>query len=139
METIPVHAASKIVTAYLIYLPVAICLTLYVAHTLFKNAQIFMFDIFHGKEEIARSTNRLFEIGFYLLNLGFALLILKIDQDVFNYQSLIEILSKKVGGFTIYLGLMLFFNLYLFFRGRKASRRAEQWQQLNNPANPEGV
>lgn len=82
-----------------------------------------MLDIFHGKQDIAFSTNRLFEIGFYLLNIGFALMILEIDHPVYNYQSLIEELSVKIGGFAIYLGLMLFFNLYMFFRGRKASRR----------------
>jgi hypothetical protein len=120
------QVTSKIVIAYLIYLPIAITLTLYVAHTLFKNARIFMLDIFHGKEDIAYSTNRLFEIGFYLLNIGFALMILPIHDYVVTNQTLIEVLSKKLGGFTIYLGIMLFFNLYMFFRGRKASRRREQ-------------
>jgi hypothetical protein len=109
-------------TAYLIYLPVTILLTWYVAHTLFKNGRIFMLDIFHGKTEIAMATNKLFEVGFYLLNVGFALWILEIGLDLISYQMVVEVLSKKIGGFSIYLGLMLFFNLYLFFRGRKASR-----------------
>jgi hypothetical protein len=109
-------------TAYLIYLPVTIFLTWYVAHTLFKNGRIFMLDIFNGKTEIAMATNKLFEVGFYLLNVGFALWILEIGANLASYQSVVEVLSKKVGGFSIYLGLMLFFNLYLFFRGRKASR-----------------
>jgi hypothetical protein len=85
----------------------------------------FMTDIFHGREEIAVATNRLFEMGFYLLNLGFALLILKIDltsHEIFMKQEMIEVLSKKIGGFSIYLGLMLFLNLYLFFRGKRVSR-----------------
>jgi hypothetical protein len=45
---------------------------------------------------------------------------------------MVEVLSKKIGGFAIYLGLMLFFNLYLFFRGRKASR-AHAKATLINP------
>jgi len=36
---------------------------------------------------------------------------------------MLEILSTRIGGFSIYLGIMLFFNLYLFFRGRKISRQ----------------
>jgi len=32
-------------------------------------------------------------------------------------------LSSKIGGFSIYLGIMLFINLYLFFRGKKAAKR----------------
>lgn len=48
---------SFLLTAYLIYMPVTILLTWYVAHTLFKNGRIFMLDIFHGKTEIAMATN----------------------------------------------------------------------------------
>jgi len=113
---------SFVLTAYLIYLPVTILLTWYVAHTLFKNGRIFMLDIFHGKTEIAMATNKLFEVGFYLLNVGFALSILEIYGEITAAQHVVEVLSKKIGGFSIYLGVMLFFNLYLFFRGRKASK-----------------
>jgi hypothetical protein len=113
---------NYLLIAYLVYLPVSIFLTWYVAHILFKNGRIFMLDIFHGKTEIALATNKLFEVGFYLLNVGFALWILEIYGEVLNPQGIIEVLSKKIGGFAIYLGVMLFLNLYLFFRGRKASR-----------------
>lgn len=109
-------------TAYLIYLPVVILLTWYVAHTLFKNSKVFMLDIFSGKTEIALSTNRLFETGFYLLNLGFAFMVMEIAYDISNGKTLLEQLSAKIGGFCIYLGISLFFNLYLFFRGRKIAR-----------------
>jgi hypothetical protein len=125
-------------TAYLIYLPVTILLTWYVAHTLFKNGRIFMLDIFHGKTEIAMATNKLFEVGFYLLNVGFALWILEIGINLDSYQLIVEVLSKKIGGFSIYLGLMLFFNLYMFFRGRKASR-AHMKNTIVEPANTLGA
>jgi hypothetical protein len=113
---------SIVLWAYLIYLPVALALTYYVARTLFQNGKVFMLDIFHGKEDIAMSTNKLFEVGFYLLNVGFALLILKINYILEDSQRMIEVLSYKIGGFSIYLGIMLFGNLYLFFRGRRISR-----------------
>jgi len=114
--------SSITVLAYCIYLPMVITLTLFVAKTLFKNGKIFMLDIFHGQEEIALATNKLFEVGFYLMNIGFALLILKISFIPNGAQSVMEILSYKLGGFSIYLGIMLFINLYLFFRGRKKSK-----------------
>ncbi len=122
---------SKIIIGYLIYLPIVIVLTIYVSKMLFKNGKLFMIDIFKGKEDIATATNKLFEIGFYLINIGWAMLILKISyysSNGMNYQTLIEILSKKIGGFSIYLGVMLFINLYLFFRGRRISRQ----QSSNN-------
>ena len=116
---------TYIVVAYFIYLPVALLLTWIVASTLFKNGLIFMRDIFFGREEIAKATNALFKCGFYLLNIGFALFILKIYDAVAGTQDTIEVLSQKLGGFSIYLGVMLFLNLYLFFKGKKASRQKQ--------------
>ncbi|HLO37955.1 MAG TPA: hypothetical protein VK173_05680 [Lacibacter sp.] len=132
--------ASFNFTAYLIYLPIVISLTWYVAYMLFKNSRTFMLDIFHGKEEIATSTNTLFKTGFYLLNLGFALVIMEIASEILDGQTMLEILSYKIGGFSIYLGIMLFFNLYLFFRGRRVSKEKSRIaeivrnaEQRNNP------
>ena len=71
---------TKIIIGYAIYLPIALFLTYYVSRTLFKNSKIYMVDIFNGREEIAVVTNKLFETGFYLLNIGFALMILKISE-----------------------------------------------------------
>ncbi len=90
---------NKIVVAYLIYLPTALVLTYYVARTLFKNGRIFMMDIFNGREEIALSTNKLFEVGFYLINVGYAMLVLRIYDHPSNpldtYQELVEALAYK--------------------------------------------
>jgi len=113
---------TKILIGYAFYLPIALFLTFYVSRTLFKNGKIYMLDIFKGREEIAYATNKLFETGFYLLNIGFALMILEMNIYDNTYQSLIEALSYKIGGFSIYLGIMLFFNLYFFFRGKRKSK-----------------
>ncbi len=110
------------VIAYIIYIPVALLLTYFVARNLFKNGLVYMMDIFNGRKEIAVSTNQLFKTGFYLLNVGFALWILKM-YGLDNYQELIEVLSQKIGGFSIYLGVVLFVNLFMFFKGKKAARQ----------------
>jgi hypothetical protein len=117
---------SYTVIAYFIYLPIAILLTWYVAQTLFRNGLVFMRDIFFGREEIAKATNSLFKIGFYLLNIGFALFILQIYGTLNGVQGIIEVLSTKIGGFSIYLGIMLFFNLFLFFRGKKVAKQKHE-------------
>jgi predicted PurR-regulated permease PerM len=126
-----------LVIAYLIYLPIVLALTWYVAHSLFRNSIVFMKDIFNGREEIALATNTLFRIGFYLLNIGFALYILKIHEALTNTQGTIETLSFKVGGFSIYLGVMLFLNLYLFFRGKRVAKQKRLDHELYmNRMNP---
>lgn len=121
---------SKILIGYAIYLPIALFLTYYVSKTLFKNSKIYMLDIFKGREEIANATNKLFETGFYLLNLGFALMILEVNMYDDTYQILIEKLSYKIGGFSIYLGIMLFLNLYFFFRGKRKASQTQVEQRM---------
>ena len=109
---------NYLIYAQLTFIFVSIGLTLIVAHKLYANSILFMVDIFHGKIDIAQSTNNLFKIGFYLLNIGIALWI----NDFFNMstiESLVEELSQKIGAFCVFLGVMLFFNLLLFLRGRK--------------------
>ena len=117
---------NYIVKAYLVYLPIALILTLIVARIFFRNSKIFMSDIFRGRMEIANSTNKLFELGFYLLNLGFALFIMQVTgvYDI-TRQQFFEILSKKVGTLTVFLGVMVFFNLYMLFRGKKKTSENE--------------
>ncbi|MBW7674926.1 hypothetical protein [Chryseobacterium chendengshani] len=105
-------------SAYMIYLPIVITLTVLVSQFLFKNSKTFMIDIFHQKEDIAMATNSLFKIGFYLLNFGFALCIIEFFQ-IETVERLVVALSKKIGGFSIYLGIMMLLNLLLFLKGRK--------------------
>lgn len=130
---------ETIIMAYSIYLPLAIGLTIYVARILFKNGKAFMYEIFSENETIANSTNKLMEVGFYLLNVGFALLILRINDYNGSFdttQELIETLSLKIGGFSIYLGVMLFLNLLLFFRGRKRANRNRKLMQQVKKGKP---
>lgn len=110
---------SIVLTAYAIYLPVALVLTYYVSKTLFKHSLVFMREIFSDRTEIATATNRLYELGFYLINMGFALFILRISSHLDTYQELVEVLSHKLGGFSICLGIMLLLNLLLFFKEKK--------------------
>lgn len=113
---------SYTLSAYFIYLPAVIILTIVVSTLLFKNGKIFMLDIFHQKEDIAIATNSLFKIGFYLLNIGFALKIVEF-YPIQTQESLIVNLSEKLGGFSIYLGIMMLLNLLLFMKGRKHALR----------------
>ncbi|MDH0675561.1 hypothetical protein N5D03_13540 [Empedobacter sp. GD03861] len=117
--------------AYLVYLPVAILMTIAVSNVLFKNGKIFMYDIFHQKEDIASATNSLFKIGFYLLNIGFAMLIVYMTSIV-TTEDLIVKLSTKIGGFAIYLGIMLMLNLFLFMKGRRRSLQQQYLRSLES-------
>lgn len=118
-------------SAYMIYLPIVIALTILVTQFLFKNSKTFMIDIFHQKEDVALATNALFKIGFYLLNIGFALCIIEFMQ-IETLERLVVGLSKKIGGFSIYLGAMMLLNLLLFLKGRKHSMNKEKMRKYED-------
>ena len=110
---------SHIVFTYLIYLAVSVTLTFWVSRTLHQNGRVFLVDVFHGDESLADSVNRLLVVGFYLINLGYVSLSLKLGYDVESMQGAIEALSWKVGTVLVVLGGMHFFNLYVFSRIRR--------------------
>ncbi len=120
-------------SAYMIYLPIVITLTVFVSQFLFKNSKTFMIDIFHQKEDIAMATNSLFKIEFYLLNIGFVLCIIEFFQ-IDTVERLVVALSEKIGGFSIYLGIMMLLNLLLFLKGRKHAINKENRIKNENPA-----
>ena len=107
------------ITTYLIYLAISIALTIWVAKTLHKNGRIFLVDVFHGNEALADSVNHLLVVGFYLINFGYVSMALKLGYEIANPKEGIEALSVKVGMVLIVLGVMHFFNLFVFSRMRR--------------------
>jgi hypothetical protein len=118
---------SPIVVTYLVYLAITISITVWVAQTLFKNGRVFLLDVFHGDDKVADSVNHLLVVGFYLVNLGYVSLMLRIGSDIPGPREAIEALSAKVGLVLLILGGMHFLNLYIFSKIR-AHRLQENWQ-----------
>jgi hypothetical protein len=107
------------IVTYLVYLAISIGLTVWVAKTLHTNGRIFLVDVFHGNEALADSVNHLLVVGFYLINLGYVSMALKLGYDIATPKEGIEALSVKIGMVLIVLGGMHFFNLFVFSRMRR--------------------
>ena len=119
-------SSNFMVAAYLLYLLVSITLTVWVAKTLQRNGAQFLHDAFLGKERLADSVNHLLVVGFYLMNIGYVALSLKEYQTIWTVQEVIELVCGKVGKVMVVLGLMHFFNLYVFNRIRRSSQVRQQ-------------
>jgi len=112
---------TEIVTTYAVYLVLSIALTIWVARTLFRSGRVFLVDVFKGDQAIADSVNQLLVVGFYLINLGYISLMLKISDPVTDARQGIEALAAKMGLVLLVLGGMHFFNLFLFSKIRSSS------------------
>ncbi len=122
---------------YVTYAAVSIGMTIWVARTLHKNGQVFLTDAFHGNKVLAESVNHLLVVGFYLINLGFISLFLKTDTMREGMRGGIELFSEKFGVVMVILGLMHFFNIYVFsrFRRRALVHKVPPAIPVQGPAN----
>src|SRR5262252_8693261 len=130
LSTVDASGNTFTVGSYIVYLLISLALTIWVARTLHKNGRIFLVDSFLGNEPLADSVNHLLVVGFYLINVGFVTLALKYGEKAVDPQSGLEILSSKVGLVLVVLGVMHFFNLFVFSRLR---RRGLQSHRLPPP------
>jgi len=117
---------------YVVYLLVAVPLTVWVAMTLSRNGRVFLADVFGDNEALADAVNRLLVVGFYLLNLGFVMLYLRTGSEVDDLTGLFKALSVKIGIVTLVLGVLHFFNVYVF----NAIRRRSRSEALRTPPLP---
>lgn len=107
---------------YSIYLFLSFFLTIWVGRTLFKHGRIFLIEIFHSNRELADAVNKLLLVGFYLVNIGYAVFTLETYHSVNTVTDVIERLGLKVGGIILILGAMHFFNLLILFNLRKKAK-----------------
>ena len=114
---------NQIVVTYLTYVAISIGLTGWVARTLFRNGSLFLLDVFGGDERMAKAVNHLLVVGFWLINLGYIALALRIGGEVPDARAGIEALATKLGGVLLVLGLMHFGNLLVLSRMRRRNRR----------------
>ena len=62
---------------YAAYASVSVALTVFLARTLGRNGRVFLLDVFPENVGMADAVNQLLVVGFYLVNFGYACLLLR--------------------------------------------------------------
>ena len=122
-----------VITIYLVYAAIAVGLTVWLARTLFKSGQVFLEDVFHDRPGLAGAVNRLLVVGFYMLNLGYALYILRAGRGIDAFDA-VQYLVNRLALLLVTLAVIHFVNVAVFWyiRGRGEQR------QLPLPVAPQG-
>ncbi|MEM7275216.1 MAG: hypothetical protein AAF547_19210 [Actinomycetota bacterium] len=119
---------------YLLYALVAVGLVVFLARTLYANGRVFLASAFE-EEELAASVNKLLVIGFYLLNLGYALLVYQLQPSYPNLTEAFNELVLKLGILLVSLGVIHLINMLIFWKIRNGRRvTAAGPQQLPPPS-----
>jgi hypothetical protein len=129
---------DPLVPTYAAYLGLTVPITLWVGSTLRRNGRVFLLDVFDGDEDLASAVNHLLVVGFYLVNLGYVSIALKVGAEVSTATQAIEALSVKVGAVVLVLGVLHLGNLYVL---NKLRRRAQLTARVDHrpPVAPDAV
>ncbi len=106
---------------YLVYLSASVGLTVWVGGTLHRNGRRFLVDVMQD-EALADSVNRLLLVGFYLVNLGTAALLVNTAGSVHDAAEVVRTLATQIGVVLLMLGAMHFANVYVLHRLRRGSQ-----------------
>ncbi|GAC1509366.1 MAG: hypothetical protein NVS1B3_11370 [Candidatus Dormibacteraceae bacterium] len=107
---------------YVLYLVASVLLTVWVGNTLFRNGRPFLVSVFQ-EAGLADSVNRLLVVGFYLVNLGAAALLINAGGAPATIGDMIQETVTRIGVVLLVLGTMHFFNLLLFHMIRRSLRQ----------------
>lgn len=110
-------STNYLVPVYVVYLAVSVSLVIWLAHTLFRNGAVFLEGVF-DEPKLAHAVNKLLVIGFYMLNLGYAALLLKAPAAP-SAIAAFEVLGQKLGILLVSLAGLHFVNMYVFYRLRR--------------------
>jgi hypothetical protein len=113
---------------YVTYLAVSVGLTLWVGRTLYRNGGRFLADAL-GDAGLADAVNRLLLVGFYLLSLGGAALLINAGATLASVADVVQAIVTKLGLLLLVLGTMHVVNLLVFHRLRQPAgpRSARDW------------
>jgi hypothetical protein len=113
--------SNPLLLVYLPYAAIAVTLTIWLAKTLSRHGAVFLETVFPDRLDLAHAVNQLLVIGFYLVNLGWALLLLRANaSDIATPTASVELLSTKLGTLLLLLGIAHMLNLFVFHRIRAA-------------------
>ena len=127
------------IVVYGVYVVIAAFLTAWLARTLFRSGVAFLHDVFSDRPELADAVNRLLVVGFYMLNLGYALYILRAARGLDAFEA-VQFLVNRLAILLVTLAGMHFLNVLVFWRIR--ARREQRMlpapvaPQVFMPANP---
>lgn len=88
-------------------------ITIQVGWTFYKNGEHFIYNLIPEDPHLVQAINKLLLVGYYLLNLGYATLVVSTWETVHDLQELFASLSTKAGLIILGLGAMHFFNLLI--------------------------
>ncbi len=103
------------ILAYTIYLLITYFVTVHVGKVFYKNGRVYILNLLAGDESTTDSINKILLTGYYLLNLGYASLMIRFWKSIYSYEELVSSIGIMTGRILLSLALIHFFNMIVIY------------------------
>lgn len=103
------------ILSYSIYLPVTFYITFAVGRICFENGDVYLHRLMDEHPDTVKALNRLLLIGYYLLNLGYAAIILSDWPAIANLSKSLLVSFTRIGSILCILGIMHYNNMLMTY------------------------
>ena len=100
------------IAAYIIYIIITCLITVRVGRIFYKNGRYYILAILKGDEQLTDFINKILLTGYYLINLGYAAIMLRFWKTITTCTDLIASVSSTTGRIVLSLAIMHFINMY---------------------------
>jgi hypothetical protein len=97
--------------AYILYLFITYLITVHVGLIFFRNGRLYILRLLHGDEKFTDFINRILLMGYYLLNLGYAALMISSWETITTWTELFASLCTMIGKIMLMLAVIHYLNM----------------------------
>jgi hypothetical protein len=101
--------------AYIIYLFLTYLITVRVGFIFFRNGRVFILNLLNDDVSLTDAINRILLIGYYLVNLGYAALMISTWDTIISWTELLSSITVMTGKIVLTLAVMHYFNMLVIY------------------------
>lgn len=101
--------------AYIIYLFITYLITVRVGLVFYRNGRLFILDLLKNDVSLTDAINRILLVGYYLVNLGYAALMISTWDTILNWTTLLSSITVMTGKIVLTLAIMHYFNMLVIY------------------------
>jgi hypothetical protein len=101
--------------AYILYLFITYIITVRVGFIFYRNGHVFILELLHNDVQLTLFINRVLLIGYYLLNLGYAAMMLRSWDTIHTWTELVSSIVTMTGQIILTLAVIHFCNMAVIY------------------------
>ena len=109
--------------AYIVYLFTTYLVTVRTGWIFYRNGRLYMLTLLKGDEKLTDFINKMLLTGYYLLNLGYAALMIRCWKEITNISQLVTSIAHMSGRMMLTLGIIHCCNMAAIYIISKKSNQ----------------